>query len=109
MKKLLVLPLFLFASIANADLVPYSVQFVKPAIARGFLTLVGPGKIDLNKKQIAYTQHVHIAIRNIDSLSDVSGVKEGCIINYSSSKYSERISVLEQSCSTVMDKINSAR
>jgi len=109
MRKLIAIPLLLVSVIAEADLVPYSIQSVEPAKANGFLKLVGSGQLEVKGKQTPYTEQIYIAIRNIDSLSDVSGVKTACIINYSSENYSETISVLKQSCETIMEYLNSSR
>jgi len=94
--------LFSFTAIA-ADVVPYSVKYIKP-IGAGYIELVAPGKINVNGETIPYEGTKYISTKNIDSMTGISGTS--CMLHYSSESYTENISVTTQSCNTIISIIN---
>ena len=96
--------LFSFPVIA-ADIVPYSVKYIKP-IGAGYIELVGPGKMQVNGETIPYEGSKYISTKNIDSMTGVNGTSKGCTLHYSSENYTENISVTTQSCNAIISIIN---
>lgn len=96
--------LFSFTAIA-ADVVPYTVKFIKP-IGAGYVELVGPGKMQVNNETIPYEGTKYISTKNIDSMTSISGTSKGCMLHYSSESYTENISVITQSCNTIISIIS---
>ena len=107
MKFLILLLALICPFSVKGDLVPYSIHSVRAISNSGFIELVGPGKLESKGIVHPYkeTESVFISIKNIQSLSRVAGVKDGCVIRYSSNDYSEDISVLKQSCEDVLTEI----
>ena len=89
----------------GADVVPYSVKYIKP-FGAGFIELVGPGKMLVNGENIEYEGKKYISTKNIDSMTGVSVLTKGCTLHYSSEGYTENISVIAQSCSEIISIIN---
>ncbi len=106
--SLLLLPLFLFSSLAAADLIPYSVQRVEAVPGSGFVKLVGPARIEVKGKTMQYKEVTYISIRNISSISSVPGVESGAVVYHNSEGTSESISVLKQSPLQVIEQIKMA-
>jgi len=105
-KNLLIANIILFSfSAAAADIVPYSVKYIKP-IGAGYVELVGPGKTQVNGETIPYEGTNYISTKNIDSMTGLSGTSKGCILHYSSENYTENISVTTQSCSAIISIIS---
>lgn len=95
----------LYSHAIGADVVPYSVKYIKP-FGAGFVELVGPDKMQVNGESIAYEGTKYIATKNIDSMTGVSALSKGCILHYSSEGYTENISVIMQSCSEIISIIS---
>lgn len=93
----LLLPQHAFA----ADVVPFSIKRVKP-VGSGYVELVGPSKISVDGKVLAYEQIKYVKRSNIDSLTSVIDSDKGCILAYSSEGYTESISVRNQSCNEIL-------
>ena len=105
-KKLLIANVILVSvSATAADIVPYSVKYIKP-IGAGYIELVGPGKIQVNGETIPYEGTKYISTKNIDSMTGFSGTSKGCMLHYSSESYTENISVTTQSCNTIISTIS---
>lgn len=96
--------LFSFTAIA-ADQIPYSVKSIKP-IGAGYIELVAPGKIKVNGEITPFEGTKYISTKNINSMTDGSGTSKDCILHYSSENYTENISVITQSCTTIISIIN---
>jgi len=96
--------LFSFSVIA-ADIVPYSVKSIKP-VGAGYIELVAPGKMNVNGETISYAGTKYISTGNIDSMTDISGSSNACMLHYSSENYTENISVATQSCRAIISIIN---
>ena len=90
-----------------ADVVPYSIQSIK-SVGSGYVELVGPGKIQINKETIPYEGTKFIKVTNIGTMSTVTGVTKGCMLAYSSEGYTENISVLKQSCNEILTIVKNA-
>jgi len=105
-KSLFIVTLILLSfQTLGADVVPYSVKYIKP-IGSGFIELVGPGKMRVNGETITYEGTKYISTKNIDSMTGVSALSKGCMLHYSSEGYTENISVSKQSCSEIISIIS---
>ena len=90
------------------DLVPYSIPAIK-SVGSGYVELLAPGKTSINGEVIPYGDTKYIRVDNIGTLSSINGVKNGCVIAYSSEGYTESISVLKQSCNEILSIIEVAK
>ena len=108
MRKILVgIILFSSLNVVASEMVPYSIQSIK-STGSEFIELVGSGFITINGKVSPYNNATFIAVKNIDNLTKVSGVENGCVISYSTNHYAESISVLNQSCTDILEEISKA-
>ncbi|MGK0270553.1 MAG: hypothetical protein ACI88H_001200 [Cocleimonas sp.] len=107
-KLILGLTLFLSFNLLAKDSVPYSIKAIK-SVGSGFVELTGGGFININDKTLPYNEVKYVSVENFDSLTKVSGVEVGCIISYSTSSYSENISVIGQTCADALKEISRAK
>ncbi len=107
-KHIAILLLAFSGSAFTADVVPYSVQSIKP-VGAGYVELVGPGKMEVNHETLPYEGTKYIKISNIGTMTTVHGVTKGCMLAYASEGYTENISVLQQSCNQILSIIKDSQ
>ncbi len=88
---------------AADDVVPHSIRSLRSA-GGDFLELVGPGKMLVRGKVVHYRKGKFIRSRHIDSLSEVEGRTDACVLHYATEDYSDNITVL-QGCEQIMKMI----
>lgn len=91
-----------------ADVVPFSVRSISP-VGLGYVELVWPGKIEVNKEVLDYDGTKYIRADNVGTLTGIHGSTKGCMLAYASEGYTENISVTEQSCDEVLEILEEAK
>lgn len=105
-KGLLIVTIIVFSfSATAADIVSYSVKYIKP-IGAGYVELEGQGKRQVNGETPPYEGTKYISTKNIDSMTGYRGISKGCMLHFSSESLTENISVTKQSCSEIISIIS---
>jgi len=108
MNKYIAILLLAFSGSAfAADVVPYTVQSIK-SVGAGYVELVGPGMMQVNREVIPYDGTKYIKVINIGTMSTALGTTKGCVLAYASEGYTENISVMQQSCNQILAIIEEA-
>jgi hypothetical protein len=98
---LFIVSLFLSQNSFASDVVPFSIKRIKP-VGAGYVELVGPGKIRIDKKVVSFEETKYVKASSLGTMTSVTGSDKGCVLAYSSEGYTEDISVKSQSCNEIL-------
>jgi len=99
--RIALLIMLFFEHALAADNVPFTVKRIKP-VGAGYVELIGPGEIKIDKKVLSFEDVKYIKKSNIGTITSVDGAGKGCVLAYSSEGYTESIVVQNQSCNEIL-------
>ncbi len=103
---IIALSLLVTPALSAEDIVPHTVRSLRDA-GGTFIELIGPGRMLVQDKVVHYRRGKFIRSRHIDSLSEVDGRADLCILHYATEDYSDNITV-QQGCKAVIGVISHA-